>query len=68
VIALLALDDSGSPCFDRDVAGAFTALGAPAFACSPDLFPDLMAAAIQRRDIAQWAANQNIVVERGKPV
>jgi hypothetical protein len=27
-------------------------LGIPAFACTPDLFPDLMAAAIQRQDIA----------------
>ena len=39
---------------------------APAFACSPDLFPDLMAAAIQKRDIGQWAATQNLVIERGK--
>jgi Mg-chelatase subunit ChlD len=66
VITLLALDDSGKPCFDHEVAGVFTALGAPAFACTPELFPDLMAAAIQRRDIAQWAAGQKIVIERGK--
>jgi hypothetical protein len=26
-----------------------------AFACTPDAFPDLMAAAIERRDITQWA-------------
>jgi hypothetical protein len=66
VITLLALDDSGAPSFDHDVAGAFTALGAPAFACTPDLFPDLMAAAIQRRDIGQWAATRDVVVERGE--
>jgi hypothetical protein len=66
MITLLALDDSGAPCFDHEVAGAFTALGVPAFACTPDLFPDLMATAIQRRDIGQWAATQGIKVERGE--
>ncbi len=33
---------------------------------APDLFPDLMANAIQRRDINQWAATQGIKVERGE--
>ncbi len=65
MITLLALDDSGAPCFDHEVAGHFTALGVPAFACTPDLFPDLMASAIQRRDISQWAAGQGITVQRG---
>jgi Mg-chelatase subunit ChlD len=64
MITLLALDDSGAPCFDHEVAGTFTSLGVPAFACTPDLFPDLMASAIQRRDITQWAAAQGIKVER----
>jgi Mg-chelatase subunit ChlD len=64
MITLLALDDSGAPCFDHEVAGTFTSLGVPAFACTPDLFPDLMANAIQRRDITQWAATQGIKVER----
>lgn len=33
----------------------------PSFACTPDLFPDLMAAAIERRDIGEWAAANDIV-------
>jgi Mg-chelatase subunit ChlD len=66
MITLLALDDSGAPCFDHEVAGTFTALGVPSFACTPDLFPDLMANALQRRDINQWAATQGIKVERGE--
>ena len=37
------------------------ALGSPAFACTPDLFPDLMAAAIERRDLNQWAASNDLV-------
>ena len=41
------------------------ALGIPAFACTPDLFPDLMAAAISRQDIGQWAAAHGIVTARG---
>jgi hypothetical protein len=30
-----------------------------AFACTPDAFPDLMAAAIERRDITQWAQHHH---------
>jgi Mg-chelatase subunit ChlD len=66
MIALLALDDSGAPCFDHEVAGTFTSLGVPSFACTPNLFPDLMASAIQRRDLGQWAATQGIKIERGE--
>jgi Mg-chelatase subunit ChlD len=55
VIALLALSDDGTPSYDRDNAAALAGLGVPAFACTPDSFPDLMAAAIERRDIAEWA-------------
>ena len=51
VIVLLALSDDGAPDFDRDNAAALAALGVPAFACTPDLFPELMSAAIERRDI-----------------
>ena len=65
VIALLALNDDGAPGYDHDHAAAFAALGAPAFACTPDLFPDLIAAAINRQDLGQWAAKQGIVTSRG---
>jgi Mg-chelatase subunit ChlD len=61
-IALLALSDDGAPIYDADNAAALTALGVPAFACTPDLFPDLMAAAIERHDIGQWAAGNDLVV------
>jgi Mg-chelatase subunit ChlD len=55
VIALLALSDDGAPEYDHDNAAALAGLGVPAFACTPDLFPDLMAAAIERRDITPRA-------------
>ena len=61
VVALLALSDDGAPGYDHVNAQAFAALGSPAFACTPDLFPDLMAAAIERRDLAAWAAGEDIV-------
>jgi Mg-chelatase subunit ChlD len=55
VIVLLALSDEGAPSYDHDNAAALAAMGVPAFACTPDAFPDLMAAAIERRDLARWA-------------
>jgi Mg-chelatase subunit ChlD len=62
MIALLALSDAGAPSYDKENAAALTALGVPAFACTPDLFPDLMAAAIQHEDIGRWAAGHDILV------
>jgi Mg-chelatase subunit ChlD len=51
VIALLALCDDGAPAYDHENAAALAALGVPAFACTPDAFPDLMVAAIQRQPL-----------------
>lgn len=62
VITLFALNDNGTPAYDHDNAHALTQLGIPAFACTPDLFPDLMAAAINRQDFKQWAAAQEIAI------
>ncbi|HEU5107290.1 MAG TPA: VWA domain-containing protein [Micromonosporaceae bacterium] len=56
VVCLLALSDSGTPAYDHDNAAALHDLGVPAFACTPDLFRDLMAAAIKREDLVHWAA------------
>ncbi|MVA74628.1 VWA domain-containing protein [Auraticoccus sp. F435] len=61
VVVLLALSDDGAPYYDREHAQALAALGVPAFACTPDVFPDLMAAAIGRQDLARWAAEHDIV-------
>jgi Mg-chelatase subunit ChlD len=56
MVALLALSDSGAPSYDHENAAALAELGVPAFACTPDLFPELMAAAMRRDDLSQWAA------------
>lgn len=61
VIVLLALNDQGAPRFNRALAQEFVDLGIPSFACTPDLFPDLMGAAINGHDIREWAASNNIV-------
>nr|BBH95937.1 VWA domain-containing protein [Thermogemmatispora argillosa] len=64
VICLLALSDQGTPAYHTELAGRLAALGIPTFACTPELFPELMAAALQRRDLTMWAAQQNIAVIR----
>ena len=55
VVVLLALSDDGAPSFDKDHAAALAELGVPAFACTPDAFPDLLATAIGGGDVAAWA-------------
>jgi Mg-chelatase subunit ChlD len=55
VVVLLALSDDGAPSYDRQNAAALADLGVPAFACTPDAFPDLLATALSKGDIAAWA-------------
>jgi len=64
MIALLALNDDGAPVYDHKIASAFAEHGIASFACTPDLFPELMAAAINRDNIAQWAATRGIATSR----
>lgn len=66
LVTLLALSDDGAPMYDHSNAAALAELGSPAFACTPDKFPGLMAAAIQRQDIATWAAANDIATSRSK--
>ena len=51
-ITLLALSDEGAPSFNAQLAGQLAALGIPAFACTPDRFPDLMGAALGRQRLS----------------
>ena len=60
VIALLALSDEGAPSYDHEHAAALAELGIPAFACTPDAFPDLLALAIEGGDITAWAHRENL--------
>jgi uncharacterized protein with von Willebrand factor type A (vWA) domain len=63
-VCLFALNDSGAPTYSHDNARALAALGIPGFACTPDLFPQLMAAAIQKQDLGSWAAKNDLVTAR----
>jgi Mg-chelatase subunit ChlD len=63
-LALLALSDEGAPCYDHELAAKMSTLGVPSFACTPDLFPSLMAAAIKREDVYTWAAQHEVVATR----
>ena len=64
VVVLLALNDEGAPSYDHDNAQYFSNLGIPVFACTPDKFPDLMAAALSKQDIGIWAAKEDLVLKR----
>jgi len=59
-ITLLALNDDGAPVYDKAVATKLGAMNTPAFACTPDKFPDLMASAIKKEDLRQWMAKEGI--------
>lgn len=65
VITLLALANDGAPWYDTQMAGNFTALGSPAFACTPDKFSDLMAAALERKDLHSFASENDFPVVNG---
>jgi Mg-chelatase subunit ChlD len=54
VVVLLALSDEGAPSYDHEHAAAIGELGIPAFACTPDAFPDLLAAAISGGDMGRF--------------
>lgn len=50
-ITLLALTDEGRPSYDKTIASKLKAMNIPTFACTPDKFPELMAAAIENKPL-----------------
>lgn len=59
LIVLPALNDDGAPSYDKSHAEFLANIGVPTFACTPDKFPNLMAAALSKQDIGMWIS-QNI--------
>lgn len=59
LIVLPALNDDGAPSYDKNHAEFLANIGVPTFACTPDKFPDLMAAAPSKQDIGMWVS-QNV--------
>lgn len=49
LVSLPALSEGGALSYGRERASGLAALGAPAFACRPAHFPDVMTAAIGKR-------------------
>ncbi|MCV9964092.1 VWA domain-containing protein [Pararhizobium sp. BT-229] len=64
LIVLLALSDEGRPAYDPRHASILASMGCPVFACTPDLFPDMMAAALAKQDISVWASANDVEVIR----
>ncbi|GIV31019.1 MAG: VWA domain-containing protein [Saprospiraceae bacterium] len=54
IVSLLALEDSGAPAFNHSLAAALSHMDIPAFACSPDRFPDLMEAVLKNHHLSHW--------------
>ena len=59
LIVLPALNDDGAPSYDKNHAEFLANIGVPTFACTPDKFPDLMAAALSKQDIGM-GVSQNV--------
>jgi hypothetical protein len=53
-VTLLALSDEGAPSFNAPLAAELATLGV----CTPDQFPQLMAAGIQKKDLRDWVVNK----------
>ena len=53
-ICLLALSDEGAGAYNHDHAQQLGQMGIPTFAATPDQFPEIMAAAIQREGLGRF--------------
>lgn len=62
-ISLLALNDEGAPAYSKTAATHLAELDIPAFACTPNLFPDLMATAINKGNLRQWLAANEVAAK-----
>ncbi len=62
VVTLVTLSDEGAPAHDHAQAQRFADLGIATLACTPDAFPDLFAAALERRPLGRWASGRPGVV------
>lgn len=59
LIGLLALSDEGTPAYHHANALFLSNLGGPVFACTPDRFPELMAAALNQQDLSNYSVLPN---------
>ncbi len=60
MISLLALNDEGAPIYDKTIGHYFDQMGIPVFACTPDLFPEMLSKALQKDNLKAWMAQQRL--------
>jgi Mg-chelatase subunit ChlD len=65
VVVLLALTDAGTPGYSTEVAQRLADQGLPAFGCTPDAFPELIALALNHGDVAAWAQREQEAAAHG---
>ena len=51
IIILLAISDSGKPCYDNALAEKIASMDIPCFACPPEQLPELLELAIKKRSL-----------------
>lgn len=51
IVILLAISDSGKPCFDSQLAEKAALFDIPCFACPPEKLPELLEAALKKRSL-----------------
>ncbi len=56
LVNLLALSDQGIPKYNKEIAKQLADFGVPSFACTPDLFPELMGVVLSDRSLQEWAS------------
>jgi len=54
-VTLLALGESGTPCYDEHLARRFADIGIPSFACTPNKLPELLEGALKGGDLFKLA-------------
>ena len=64
MVSLLALNDEGSPQYDREVAQKIAQHGVPVFATTPDQLTGLFVAAVSGRNVDEWIKEQGIKTKR----
>lgn len=55
-VTLLSLSDQGTPAFDQNLATRFASIDIPAFACTPDQFPELMSRVLTGNGLTDWVS------------
>jgi hypothetical protein len=63
-ICLLALADSGVPCYDEGMAKRFANVNVPSFACTPKMLPTLLEGALRGHDLFKLAQTCGVKAEK----